>query len=65
MNVRFFEGTAIQYAEELIDSTGMFDQMPENFRYYFDTEAFAGDMVLGGDITRVKIDGIAYVSRGA
>jgi len=32
----------------------MLDQMPENLRTYFDTEAFARDMVLGGDITQVR-----------
>ncbi|SDR67556.1 antirestriction protein ArdA [Erythrobacter sp. HL-111] len=63
-DLHLFEGTAIQYAEELIESTGMLDQMPENLRYYFDTEAFARDMVLGGDITPVEIDGRSYIADG-
>jgi len=42
----------------------MLDQMPENLRNYFDTEAFARDMVLGGDITPVEIDGRSYIADG-
>lgn len=63
-DLHLFEGTAIEYAEELIESTGMLDQVPENLRTYFDTEAFARDIVLGGDITPVEIDGQSYIADG-
>ena len=63
-DLHVFEGTAIEYAEELIESTGMLDQMPENLRTYFDTEAFARDMMLGGDISQVEIDGRSYIANG-
>jgi hypothetical protein len=35
--------------------------MPENLQCYFDTEAFAPDMVLRGDITKVEINGTDYM----
>jgi len=60
-DINLFEGTAIEYAEQYIDDTGMLAEMPENLRFYFDTEAFARDMVLGGDITEVTIDGTDYI----
>jgi len=60
-DVMLFEGTAIQYAESYIEDTGLLDQMPENLQYYFDTEAFARDMVLGGDITELRVDGTDYI----
>jgi len=60
-DVMLFEGTAIEYAESYLDDTGLLDQMPENLRYYFDTEAFARDMLLGGDIAEIEIDGKTYV----
>ena len=60
-DIHLFEGTAIEYAEEYIDDTGMLAEMPENLRFYFDTEAFARDMLLGGDITEVTIDGTGYI----
>lgn len=63
-DVMLFEGTAEEYAEEYIEDTGMLNDMPENLRYYFDTEAFARDMVLGGDIGIVNINGTGYVALG-
>jgi len=36
------------YAEQLIDDTGMLDAMPENLRNYFDYEAFTRDMFMDG-----------------
>jgi len=39
-----------QMAEELLDSTGALDAIPENLRYYFDYDAYARDMRLGGDM---------------
>jgi len=38
-----------EFAEQLVDDTGMLDQVPENLRYYFDYAAFARDLELGGD----------------
>ena len=61
-DVILFEGDARAYAEDYLESTGMLDQMPENLRYYFDVDAFARDLVLGGDIT--EIDGTTYVVSG-
>lgn len=63
-DVMLFEGTALEYAEEYIEDTGMLNDMPENLRYYFDTEAFASDMVLGGDVSVVEVNGSTYVAMG-
>ena len=63
-DVMLFEGTPLEYAHEFIEDTGMLNEMPENLRYYFDTEAFARDMVMGGDITEVEMNGSNYVAMG-
>lgn len=63
-DVVLFEGTAEEYAENYIEETGLLDEMPENLRYYFDTEAFARDMILNGDITELTIEGTTYTVRG-
>ena len=60
-DIHLFEGTAIEYAQQYIDDTGLLAEMPENLQFYFDTGAFARDMVLGGDITEVSIDGTDYI----
>ena len=60
-DVCLFEGTSLEYAEGYIEDTGLLDQIPENLRFYFDTEKFAGDMVLGGDIFELEIDGKNYI----
>lgn len=52
-DVQVFEGTAVEYAEELIDS-GCFE-LTDFARQYFDFEAFANDLQYGGDIC--EIDG--------
>lgn len=36
----------IALADDFIDSTGMLAEMPENFRCYFDTTAFARDLMM-------------------
>ena len=54
------EGNVKDYAEEYIDSTGMLDQMPESLRYYFDTDAFARDMEINGDIAEFEYNGTTY-----
>ena len=33
-------------AEDYVESTGMINQVPEKLRYYFDTEAFARDLMM-------------------
>lgn len=63
-DVNLFEGTALEYAEQFIEDTGLLDQMPESLRFYFDTESFARDLVIGGDITEVKIDNTHYIVWG-
>ncbi len=60
-DVSLFEGTALEYTESYIEDTGLLEQMPENLRFYFDTEKFARDMVLGGDISSIEIDGTNYI----
>lgn len=42
--------SVVEYAENYVEETGMLDGLPENLRYYFDVQAFARDLVLGGDI---------------
>ncbi|KPP83031.1 MAG: antirestriction protein [Oceanicaulis sp. HLUCCA04] len=61
--VYLFEGTPVEYAESYIEDTGLLNGMPENLRYYFDTEAFARDMVLGGDITEIEIMGRSWIAQ--
>ena len=63
-DIVLFQGTALEYAEEYIEDTGLLHDMPENLRYYFDVEAFARDMVMGGDITEVEINNTEYVACG-
>tara|TARA_R110000868_G_scaffold104453_3_gene287596 strand:- start:1063 stop:1557 length:495 start_codon:yes stop_codon:yes gene_type:complete len=63
-DVTLFEGTAIEYAEQFIEDTDMLQGLPDNLRYYFDTEAYARDLLAGGDITEVTIMGTAYVVTG-
>ena len=46
--------------EAYLEDTGLLDQIPENLRYYFDIKAFARDLVLGGDITELEINGRTY-----
>jgi len=60
-DVNLFEGTALEYTESYIEDTGLLEQIPENLRFYFDTEKFARDMVLGGDISGIEIDGANYI----
>ena len=59
--VILFEGTALEYAEIYLEETGLLEQIPESLRYYFDTESFARDLMLNGDIASLEIDGTHYV----
>ncbi len=63
-DVTLFEGAAKDYAEQFIEDTDMLQGLPDNLRYYFDTEAYARDLLAGGDITEVTIMGTAYVAMG-
>lgn len=63
-DVCLFEGSALEYAEQFIEDTGMLDEMPENLRFYFDTEAFARDLIIGGDITEIEVNGGKYIAWG-
>lgn len=60
-DVHLFEGTAVEYAEAYLDDSGILAAIPENLRYYFDTESFARDMVLSGDVTDIEIAGRHFV----
>ena len=62
-NIELYEGSPKDYAEEFITDTGMLDGLPENLHSYFDVEAFARDMLAGGDISEVEIVGKNYVVR--
>lgn len=60
--VYLFQGSAIDYAYNCIEETGMLDQMPESLRMYFDYQAFARDLLIGGDIAEFSApDGTAYI----
>ena len=59
-DVMAYEGTLKDYAEQYIDDTGALDNMPENLRYYFDYEAFARDLRLGGDMYELEFKGKTY-----
>ena len=60
-DVQLFEGTAQEYAEQLLEDTGLLDALAEHLRRYFDTEAFARDLLLGGDISQCEIDGRSWI----
>ncbi|WP_339865122.1 antirestriction protein ArdA [Paremcibacter congregatus] len=61
--VTIFEGDAEAFAIDYIADSGLLEEIPENLQRYFDTEAFARDLVLGGDITEVDIMGRSFVVR--
>jgi antirestriction protein len=46
------------WAEDLLESTGELDQVPEHLRPYIDVEAYARDLELNGDVFTVE-DGIS------
>lgn len=39
-----------EYAAQFLEETGELSAIPENLRYYFDYEAYARDLELGGDV---------------
>jgi antirestriction protein len=42
------------YAEDLLESTGELDQVPEHLRSYVDVEAYVRDLELNGDVFTVE-----------
>lgn len=61
-DVMIYEGEATDYAYELLEETGMLNEIPESLRFYFDIEAFARDLLLNGDISAFELDGSHYVA---
>jgi hypothetical protein len=57
-----FEGSAKEYAEDYVDSCGLLDSLPEQLQAYFNYEAFARDMVLGGDVYEFNYSGTTYTA---
>jgi antirestriction protein len=49
------------YAEDYIESTGMLDGVNDTIARYFDFQAFARDLELGGDIWTIRHEGDLYV----
>lgn len=43
--------SAREYAEEFLEETGQLESLPDWARSYFDFEAYARDLCLGGDIS--------------
>ena len=62
--VSLFEGDAESYVRDFVEDCGLLDGLPENLQPYFDTAAFARDMLLGGDIEEVDIMGRRFVVWG-
>jgi len=56
------EGSAEDYARDLVDDCGMLDGMPEHLQCYFDYDAFARDMQLNGDVTEFTYGGTTYTA---
>lgn len=50
-----------EYAAEMVDSWGLLSGVDETVARYFDFDAFARDLVLGGDIWTAPADGGVYV----
>ena len=63
-DVTLFEGSPKEYVEQYIEDTGMLNELPDHLRYYFDTEAYARDILLSGDIAEVEIMNTNYVVMG-
>ena len=53
-----------EYAEQMADEMGLFDGVSDTLRNYFDYEAYARDMVLGGDVwTTDRNGGMVHIFR--
>jgi antirestriction protein len=52
------------WAEDLLESTGELDQVPERFRSYLDVEAYARDLELNGDVFTVTAGSEVHIFWG-
>ena len=50
--------TVLEYAESYLEDSGLLAEVPETLRYYIDTQAFARDLVLGGNVS--ECDGYVF-----
>ena len=53
--------TLAAWCEEYLEETDTLSAIPENLRNYFDFEAFARDMKMGGDVSSVRVGGSVLV----
>lgn len=60
-NVCIAEVSVTDYAEQYLEASGLLAEVPESLRYYIDVDAFARDLVLGGDVSTFELDGTCYV----
>ena len=52
------------WAEDLLESTGELDQVPEHLRSYIDVEAYSRDLELNGDVFTVTAGSEVHVFWG-
>ena len=52
--------TVTEYAEGYLEDSGLLAEVPESLRYYIDTDSFARDLVLGGDVS--ECDGYVFLN---
>lgn len=64
-DVQIFEGTAVEYAAELMEDCYFSSDTPAIFRNYFDYDSFARDLEIEGNIYCLRIDGQDYVITNA
>jgi len=53
--------TPEDWAQETLEETGMFENVPKELVYYFDFEAYASDCQLSGDVSFIREHGYTYV----
>ncbi len=49
------------WVSDWLDETGELNAIPENLRNYFDYDAYARDLELGGDVFTVRHNGETWV----
>ena len=49
------------YAEDFLDDTGAFENVPDDIRRYFDFEAYARDMECNGEVFTIEIGSAVHV----
>lgn len=57
--------TLTAYGEDYCDESGILDSIPEQFRSYFDCEAYARDLELGGEIFTRRVSGGLLIFRNS